>query len=160
MIDTNVLVSALLTKHEDASPLQVVKKMFHGDIIALYDEEIIREYAEVLRRPKFRFSGGTVATLLQAIMTYGLSVDRINTGEKLIDPKDVVFYEVAMTKQDDNAYLITGNKKHFPLRTFIVTPSEMLDIMKRNKELALRKWSAFFYGGKQMNWFDRFRGKA
>ena len=56
VIDTNVLVSALLTRHEDASPLQVVKRLFRGDIIPLYDEEIVGEYAEVLRRPKFHFS--------------------------------------------------------------------------------------------------------
>ena len=35
VIDTNVLVSALLTRHEDASPLQVVKRLFRGDIIPL-----------------------------------------------------------------------------------------------------------------------------
>ena len=55
VIDTNVLVSALLTRHEDASPLQVVKRLFRGDIIPLYDEEIVGEYAEVLRRPSFIF---------------------------------------------------------------------------------------------------------
>jgi len=52
------------------------------------------------------------------------------TGEVLADPKDLVFYEVAMTKQDKDAYLVTGNIKHFPVKTFIVTPNEMLDILK------------------------------
>lgn len=121
VIDTNVLVSALLTRHEDASPLQVVKRLFRGDIISLYDEEIVGEYAEVLRRPKFHFSETLIATMLQAIITYGISVERLITGEQLIDPKDLVFYEVAMTKRDEDAYLVTGNKKHFPEKVFIVS---------------------------------------
>ena len=36
VIDTNVLVSALLTRHEDASPLQIVRRVFQGEIIALW----------------------------------------------------------------------------------------------------------------------------
>ena len=52
VIDTNVLVSASLTRHEDASPLQVVRRIFQGQIITLYHEEILTEYLEVLHRPK------------------------------------------------------------------------------------------------------------
>lgn len=131
VIDTNVIISALLTKHEDASPLQIIRKMFRGDIIPLYDDEIIREYEEVLRRPKFRFSEEKIITMLEAIVTYGISAERMKTNARLVDPKDLVFYEVAMAKQEDSAYLVTGNKKHFPLETFVVTPSEMLDIINQ-----------------------------
>ena len=32
-----------------------------------------------------------------------------------------------------DAYLITGNIKHYPIRSYVVTPKEMLDIIeKRN----------------------------
>ena len=52
------------------------------------------------------------------------------TGEILPDMKDLPFYEVVMEKrQTDDTYLVTGNQKHFPNRTFIVTPKEMLDIL-------------------------------
>ena len=67
VIDTNVLVSALLTRHEDASPLQIVRRVFQGEIIALCHEEILREYSEVLRRPKFGFSEAMVTVLIEAI---------------------------------------------------------------------------------------------
>ena len=130
VIDTNVLVSALLTKHEDAAPLQIVERFFRGDIVALYDEEILREYGEVLRRPKFRFSEEKIAALLDAIAAYGLSVARLRTELPFVDAKDIVFYEVVMARRDDGAYLITGNKRHFPAEPFVVTPSEMLRIMK------------------------------
>ena len=44
---------------------------------------------------------------------------------------DIVFYEVVMEgrKEHNGAYLVTGNIKHFPVKPFIVTPKEMLDIM-------------------------------
>jgi hypothetical protein len=52
------------------------------------------------------------------------------TGEILIDMDDLVFYEVAMEKRTDNAYLVTGNQKHYPIKDFIVTPAEMLEILQ------------------------------
>lgn len=129
VIDTNVLVSALLTRHEDASPLQIVRRVFQGKIIALYHEEILREYSEVLHRPKFGFSEAMVTVLIEAIEKYGISVERLSVQEELPDPKDRVFYEVTMARREEGAYLVTGNKKHFPTVPFIVTPTEMLQIM-------------------------------
>lgn len=114
-----------------ASPLQIVKKLFRGDIIPLLDADILREYAEVLHRPKFRFSEDHIATLLAVIAQYGVLLERLHTEVELVDPKDLVFYEVTMSARDENAYLITGNKKHFPVEPFIVSPSEMLEIMNK-----------------------------
>jgi len=37
-------------------------------------------------------------------------------------------------RKEDDAYLVTGNLKHFPVRTFIVTPREMLDILQEGRE--------------------------
>ena len=50
--------------------------------------------------------------------------------DEIPDQKDVVFYAVLMEKRkEEDAYLVTGNLKHFPIRTYIVTPREMLDIL-------------------------------
>lgn len=46
---------------------------------------------------------------------------------------DLIFYEVTMEKRDEDAYLVTGNQKHYPIRDFIVTPAEMMEIIKRSK---------------------------
>lgn len=53
------------------------------------------------------------------------------TGEIFIDMDDLISYEIAMEKRDDDAYLVTGNKKHYPVKNFIVTPSEMIEILKQ-----------------------------
>ena len=58
-------------------------------------------------------------------------VHAVQVEEVIPDPKDVVYYEVVMEgrKEHDDAYLVTGNIKHFPIKSFVVTPKEMLDIM-------------------------------
>ena len=71
VIDTNVLVSALLSSHDDAATVQVVGKLFSGEVIPLLSKEILREYAEVLRRKKFGFSEETVSSLIYVIKKYG-----------------------------------------------------------------------------------------
>lgn len=56
VIDTNVLVSALLSKNDDAATVQIIKLILSGKIVPVYSEEIIGEYREVLTRKKFRFT--------------------------------------------------------------------------------------------------------
>ena len=34
-------------------------------------------------------------------------------------------------KERDEAYLVTGNIKHFPVKPYIVTPKEMLETMHK-----------------------------
>ena len=129
VIDTNVMVSAMLSSHDDAATVQVVEKLFTGEIIPLYSTEILTEYSEVLHRDKFPFSKDDIRGMLAAIEQHGIRVDAAPSGETLPDMKDLPFYEVVLEKQDDNAYLVTGNIKHFPKKPFIVTANQMLDIL-------------------------------
>ena len=48
VIDTNVLVSALLSSKDDAATVQVLGKMLNGEIIPVYSNVITKEYREVL----------------------------------------------------------------------------------------------------------------
>lgn len=130
VFDTNVLIASLLSKHPDSATVQVVDAITANQIIPLYNYDILAEYDEVLRREKFRFREERIKQTLAVIQEYGVSVGTPTpTGEVLPDEDDLVFYEVVMEKRDDDAYLITGNIKHFPQRTFIVTPSEMMQIL-------------------------------
>lgn len=61
VIDTNVLVSALLSSSEDAATVQVVARMLAGEIIPVYSGAIMAEYQEVLQREKFGFSMDAVS---------------------------------------------------------------------------------------------------
>ena len=131
VIDTNVLVSALLSNHDDAATVQVIDRLFDGDVIPVYSNAVIAEYREVLHRPKFHFSAETVDLFLSVIEKFGLLVEPTATGAILPDMKDLPFYEIVMEKREDNAYLVTGNIKHFPKEPFIVTAREFLDIVNR-----------------------------
>lgn len=74
VLDTNVLLSALLSKNEDSATVRVLDAVFEGKIIPLYHQDILAEY--------------------------------------------------------DDAYLVTGDQKHYPFRDFIITPAEMMAIIE------------------------------
>lgn len=133
VIDTNVLLSALLSKNEDSATVRVLNAVFDGVIIPLYHQDILFEYNEVFHREKFHLQEEVIQTILESIKQYGVEVFPQPTGAVLIDMDDLIFYEVAMEKRDNGAYLVTGNQKHYPFRDFIVTPAEMMTIIEKNK---------------------------
>ena len=129
VIDTNVIVSAVLSGKDDAATVIVLRAVFAGKIIPIYNDDIIAEYTEVLKRKKFKLDPDTVDGLVSSIKEAGESAERIITNEILPDPDDLVFYEVGMSKE--NSFLVTGNIKHFPDKHFIVTPAEMIGILNK-----------------------------
>ena len=133
VIDTNVLVSALLARNGGAATVKVIHAVLSGKITPLYHQEIIEEYEEVLARPKFHFNKEDISILISAFKQFGIEVFPQPTGEILIDMDDLIFYEVAMEKRDDDAKLVTGNLKHYPIKDFIITPAEMLEILEKDE---------------------------
>lgn len=129
VIDANVLISALLSGKDDAATVLVLGKVISGDIVPVYSNAITKEYREVLLRKKFGFTQDTVEYLLSTIEKYGILAEPSPSGITLPDRKDIPFYEVALEKRKDNAYLVTGNIKHFPKEPYIVTPRGLLDIL-------------------------------
>lgn len=128
VIDTDVIVSALLTHNIESATVKVVEAFLMDKIIPLYNADIINEYRDVLGRAKFRFTPRIIDYYINAIHEKGISAERISSGEFFPDPDDAVFYEVALSKED--AYLVTGNTKHFPKKPIVVTPAEMLEILE------------------------------
>jgi len=129
VIDTNVIVSAYITKNLEAATSKVWEAVMQCKLTPIYNEEILSEYSEVLHRDKFGIPEHLIKWALDRIVTNGVRGERILSDEFFPDPKDVVFYEVAMSKED--AYLVTGNTKHFPKKPIVVTPAEMLEILQR-----------------------------
>lgn len=131
VIDTNVIVSALLGKNNKSSPSIVYEAVLDGIITPVYNEEILDEYRDVLsRRNKFPFEKEDVENLANLVIRSGLKVERAKAFDEIFpDPKDIVFYEVTLSK--DDAYLVTGNIKHFPRKPFVVTPAEMVAILNK-----------------------------
>ncbi len=114
VIDTNVIVSALLSKNAAAATVKVLKEIAGGRIVPLYHDEILAEYSEVLNRDKFPIAKTTVTEIIGIVRHFGIQANPIQTDETFPDLDDRIFYEVAMAKRDDGAYLVTGNKRHYP----------------------------------------------
>lgn len=131
VIDTNVLVSAMLKWN--SVPGNIMELVFEGPIIPVYNSEILKEYREVLSRPKFHLTKEIVDDVLENLERRGISIEAETVDVILPDPKDRVFYEVVLEeRKSEESYLITGNIKHFPVETFIITPRKMLDIIFAN----------------------------
>ena len=129
VFDTNVLVSALLTKRADSPTVLLLDYVLDGKIVLLYNEDIIREYEDVLHRNHFDFPDERIQELIELVKT-GLHLDPTESEEIFPDEDDRVFYEVAISKGD--GYVVTGNTKHFPKTPIVVTPAEMLQIISDN----------------------------
>ena len=70
---------------------------------------------------------------MDGITDGGLCVEEEPLDVTLPDSEDRVFYEVVMEKRkEEDAYLVTGNMKHFPSAPFIVTPRQMIDIILKD----------------------------
>lgn len=128
VLDTNVIVSALL--NFTSVPGRILQEALAGRVIPLLHEDILDEYHEVLHRPKFKFDGRDIGLVLTGLIKRGIFLDAAAIQDEIPDPDDAVFYEVVMeAKKTVDAYLVTGNIKHFPLKPFVVTPKEMLNIL-------------------------------
>ena len=137
VIDTNVIVSALFSISGQSNPAAIIRKVVDGTITPIFNEEILAEYKEVLSRDKFPFRKDDIDWIISIFQEYGIAISQTKISEEtFVDKKDVVFYEVALSKED--SFLVTGNLKHFPKKPFIVTPTEMVAIISEMQEIGNR----------------------
>ena len=122
VIDTNILVSSLWSK--SGTPAKIMSLVISGRLVPCYDYRIICEYKEVLSSPKFKFLPGEIRALLDFLIHNGHSVIAEPLNTDFVDEADKKFYEVA---KHCEATLITGNIKHFPNDSFIMTASDFLE---------------------------------
>ncbi|MCL2068174.1 MAG: putative toxin-antitoxin system toxin component, PIN family [Treponema sp.] len=125
VLDTNILVSALWTPVGNAS--MIINLVLSDKIIPCFDQQIINEYRAVLFRPRLSFPAGQVDELLSEITGRGIQIIGFQSDIAFSDESDRKFYDVA--KYCD-AYLITGNIRHYPKDPFIVSPARFLELLK------------------------------
>jgi putative PIN family toxin of toxin-antitoxin system len=127
VFDTNVLVSALMSRRADSPTVALLDYVVDGRIVLLYNEEILNEYDEVLHRSKFDFSDERIQAVVDLVKT-GQFLEPTESDEAFPDSDDRVFYEVVLSK--DGAYMVTGNLRHFPKTPIVVTPAQMVKIVE------------------------------
>ena len=124
VIDANVAVSALLSPHGNLA--QILNMVFNERLETYYCAEILAEYTKVLARPRFDFSIEDQKHVIEGIQMFGMLKEPSPCDIPFSDESDRVFYEVAKAA---NAYLVTGNAKHFPDEPFIISPAKCICLL-------------------------------
>lgn len=127
VIDTNVLVSALITSNSQSPTRLIYQSIDAGLLIPVFNDEILSEYRLVLSREKFHLPKSLIDELISKICIKGITTERFAYNAPMLDEKDRVFYEVSLSI--DGSYLVTGNLKHYPITPRVVTPTEMVAIL-------------------------------
>ena len=131
VLDTNVLVSGLLTPHSASATL--VRLVAQGSLRLAFDERILAEYGEVLKRSKFGFDSEQIEDLLTQIEGEGQRITHQPLKARLPDSEDLPFLEAALSAGVE--FLVTGNKRHYPARECrgvrVVSPKECVELISR-----------------------------
>ena len=131
VLDTNVLVSGLITVHGVCA--RIVDRMLAEDFQVCVDGRILAEYASVLARPKLAIPFGVRHDVLEFVRYRSARVDPAPLAAALPDATDLPFLEVAL---EADAVLVTGNLRHFPKRSCkrvtVIRPREFLDLLRQS----------------------------
>ena len=128
VIDTNVIVSAILTRNQESPTRGILEKVRNGHITPMVNAAIMEEYLDVLSRSKFRLKMEVIQEVKSLFEVRGAHYDPEISESCLIDPDDQIFYETYQMVED--AYLITGNLRHYPVEPRILSPSDMMSILE------------------------------
>ena len=128
VIDTNVIISSMLTNNPYSPTKVVINKIWENQIIPMINSEIMDEYRDVLSRSKFRFTETDILEMLNILSLKGKEYVPEYTQKDFIDPDDAIFYETYLMRED--SYLVTGNLRHFPTEHRILAPSDIVNIIK------------------------------
>lgn len=126
IIDTNVIVSALISK---GIPSKILTELvFERKIELQLSEEIFSEYVGVLMRPKFiripsfQLNAEIVISRIEELAKRTQPTEKLDI---ITDKNDNRFLELALATHAD--YLITGNINDFTMdrigKTMVLTPS-------------------------------------
>lgn len=131
VLDTNVIVSALLTGGGTAD--MAVQLVLQGAVTMLADSRILAEYDEVTARPRFGFAEAERRVFMDALAALAEPVAARPLRVALPDEDDRMFVEVALAGAADA--IVTGDVRHFvprrgALGVAVWTPREFVDHMR------------------------------
>jgi predicted nucleic acid-binding protein len=88
-----------------------------------YCTDILDEYKRALAYERLKIPMSAQNKAIAGITSLGILVTPTASMITMPDESDRVFYDTAVT---GNAFLITGNTKHFPSESTIMTPADFL----------------------------------
>ena len=114
ILDTNLWISYLISKR-----IGKIDELFeHDDLVLLFSEELLEEFIEVARRPKFRsyFPSEDVEELLSLFDEPGEIIEVTSEVDLCRDPKDN--FLLALAKDGVADYLVTGDTDLLVIKSF------------------------------------------
>jgi uncharacterized protein len=126
VMDTNVLVSAVLSPH--GPPGQLLDLVLDGKLTLVLSPAISFEYREVLSRPRFKFDLQQINALLETLENTSLHVAPLPWPLPLPDASDEPFIATAAAAL---VPLVTGNLVDYPVSSranvAVHSPREFFD---------------------------------
>ena len=123
VIDTNVFISSRLTN--TGNPATVMRLIVERDIELYFSRAILNEYKRVLAYERFKFNPIHQLTALDDVKNIGIFIEPSQSDIPMLDESDRKFYDAAKAV---NAYLVTGNLKHYPEEPHIVSPARFVEL--------------------------------
>ena len=129
VIDTNVLVSSLITADFKSPTVSIIREISIGNITPIYSDYLMAEYREVLSRSKFRIPKDVLERVLKMFTDNGIKLEPTDKFVIMPDADDTSIFLTTMQTRELDSYLVTGNTKHYPAADYVVTPRKMMEIM-------------------------------
>lgn len=131
IIDTNVVVSGLLTSRDEAPTRRILDGMIAGDFPFYLSVDLLAEYRQVLLRQKIQnlhgLSDEEIDALLEVIAANGILRDPTPAPEESPDPDDQFLWNLLESRP--KAVLVTGDKallEDSRQTTSVISPSSYL----------------------------------
>ena len=134
VVDTNVVVSGLLTSDADAATARVLDAMLAGRVAFLLSVELLAEYRTVLLRPRIRAAHGLTAAKVDAVLTAIAANAAIRDPQAAPDgvPDRNDAHLWALLACQAGATLITGDQallKSPPDFARVLTPAQFAELV-------------------------------
>ena len=111
VIDTNVLVSALIARDDTSAPARLMQQWVAGGFKPVFSMALLREWQAVIARPRLRRLHGLGAQqerdLLVELIQTAMQVEPVETAMRAPDPNDQLLWDLMAA--DDRLLLVTGD---------------------------------------------------
>lgn len=135
IVDTNVVVSGLLTRDPDSPPASILDSMLDGSLRFVVSDELIAEYVAVLGRPAVarlhRLSAREIDSIVRAIVLNARFVVPAASSEEAPDQGDQHLWD--LLDSVPGALLVTGDAalRRSRRRARVLSPAEFLESQGR-----------------------------
>ena len=133
VLDTNIIISSAL----GGALVLILERWDKGEFTVIVTSDILREYFEVLNRPKFKLKQETIDKITRYIYQFSEFVvpeEKIKLIET--DPADNKFLEAAIAGKVD--FIVSGDDHLLELREFrsipILSGRDFMDWLQESKD--------------------------